>query len=191
MSDFTAPKVARGRLTNFRTGNFLEFIYNPVKVGDRKGVNLAEDAVPGFSDPMVRFASGKARILTFSLQLCGESRIRKYGNNIINGAENNADFLENAGSFSIAGEIEWYQSMEYPVDPSLPGSDGGLDKFVFTMGRLYPGVLCYVAVDVQVTQFDPELNPTMAEASLTLTQIAYNQQWANHVWSPPIEGFRV
>ncbi len=190
MADFTAPKVKRGRLTNFRTGNYVTFLYNPTSLSETKGNNLSEDAIPGFSDPLIRFASGKARVVTFSLEIDGESRIRRSGVNLLNGAR--PEPIENALGFSIAGEIEFFQSLEYPVDPSLPGSDGGPDKVVFTLGPMYDGVLCVVEqVPVTITEWDPELNPTRATLNLTLKAINIPQQYAHHVWKPPIGGLTV
>src|SRR5262249_13192662 len=122
-------------------GNFLTFLYNPQTVTEKKGSNITEDPIPGFSDPLLRWASGKVRVITFELDLDGESRIRRTGVNLGNAAANEP--IDPKG-LSIQGEIEFFRSLEYPVDPSLPGADGGVDKVLFYMGSTYPGVLAIV-----------------------------------------------
>jgi hypothetical protein len=190
MTDFSAPKVKRGRLTNYRTANFVEFTLNPTQIRDSKGNNMVEQGIPGFSDPFVMWASGKARVISFDLDLCGETRLRTIGNQLTNGASNSNN-PETAFGLTINGELEYYMSMEYPVDPTLPGSDGGPDKFVFTYGGLYRAVLCFVSVNVVSTEYDPNLDATRGTVSVTLTRLTDKTIYAHEVWSPPVEGLRV
>lgn len=188
---FDRPKVARGRLTNYRTGNYVEFLYNPTSISKKQGVNLSEDNLPGSSDPLVHFASGKARSVTFSLQLCGESSLRLRGANLTNAIE--ADVEEDpTETLSIAGEIEFYESFTYPVDPELPGSDGGCDKLVFTFGRTIRHFLCVMEeLDVNVTQFTPSLQPYRATLNLTLKRVATETTFADRVFAQTYEGYKL
>lgn len=197
------PKVKRGRFTNYRTGVFIEFLYNPDRITDRKGVNLIVDPIPGQSDALVRFASGRENNISFTLKLCGESSLRRRGINFLNGAVAEKPVSVATTTYSIAGEIEWFRSFEHPVDPELPlraafstsssrlKSDdrfGGPDLVVFTFGRLYQGVLCAVeSVDVDIHEFSPELDPTKADLSIALKRVVTENRFAHTIYQPPIE----
>ncbi len=187
MADFTAPNVVRGKLANLRTGNFLTFVYNPRTLQDRKGNNYSEEYTPGHSDPIFRWASGKARELSFTLELCGVSRILRSGVNLGNGAASND--IDPLG-FSIQGELEFFQSFEQPTDPRLPGSDGGPDRVVFTMGPMYAGRVCILSdLLVNTLEWDPDIRPVRAVVQFSLKQVNFGEsQYANTVWSPPYEG---
>ena len=189
MADYTAPNVVRGKLSNLRTGNFVTFVYNPSALQDRKGNNYSEEAIPGHSDPIIRWASGKSRELSFTLELCGVSRILRTGVNLGNGAASNE--IDPKG-FSIQGELEFFQSLEHPTDPKLAGSDGGPDRVVFTMGPMYAGRVCVLTdLSTNVIEWDPDLRPVRATVQFTLKEISDKSRYANTVWSPPFEGFNV
>lgn len=181
-------KVKRGRLTNARTGTFLEFLYNPTEVSESMGVNMSEDNLPGASDPLIHFASGKVRQISFKLDLCGESSLRFRGVNLINAAKN--DVKPPDGTYSIAGEIEFFQSFTFPVNPKFPGADGGNDKAVFTLGRLWDGVLVAVVdVNLKVTEFTPDLEPSRATIDLTLKRVVTETVFADRHFTQSYEGF--
>jgi Contractile injection system tube protein len=181
------PRVKRGRITNKRTANYVEFLYNPTSISDKKGNNWVEDASPNQAHPLIHFASGKVRNITFTLNLCGESRIRRSGATLTNGAFADDD----PTSMSIAGEIEYYQSLEYPVDPKLPGSTGGPDLVLFSFGRRYNALECAMEVGVDESEYDPNLNPTRAALQISLKVVKAAQEYAHDVWFPGLDGFRI
>jgi len=187
-ASFTGRRGARGRITNYRTGTFLEFLYNPTEVTEDFSVTLSEDPLPGASDPIIHFASGKAKAIKFQLQLCGESSLRLRGANLINSARN--DTVNPGATYSIAGEIEFFQSFAYPSDRKAPGSDGGTDKVIFTLGRLWPGILCaQEGLSVKVSEWDPDLNPTRATLDLSYKRVVTETIFSNQVFSVDYPGY--
>lgn len=195
--DYTPPKVQRGGLTNYRTNIGVPFLYNPAAIEEKKGVTWAEDPVPGTSDPLLRFASGKASVISFQLELCGESSIRRRGVQIINYAsaqdENyvaselaraSADPLGDGPqpSYSVDGEIEFFESFQFPTDPAEGGS-GAPDLAVFTFGRRYPGVLVVVEdVAVNLTEFTPNLLTSRATLGITLKRYVIGSRTSSQYW---------
>lgn len=183
MIDFTSPKVKRGRFTNYRTHAFVEFLYNPTTIKEKPGVNLSSDDIPGASDPLLRFASGKGRPIAFDVQLCGESSLRRRGSNMINAAHNE-DAVNGDGGYSIAAEIEFFEQFTYPTDPALGGT-GAPDLVVFTFGRRYRGILCTMEdLDIDVFEFDPDLNPTRANLSVSLKRYVTRTIFSNEIYLP-------
>jgi hypothetical protein len=181
-------RTARGRITNARTANFVEFLYNPTKISDKKGVNLSEDLIPGFATPLIHYASGKTRVISFSLFLCGESSLRFRGVNLLNGAR--PEPVEKALDYPITGELDFFRSFEYPVDPSLPGSDGGVDKVLLTYGPRYQALKCIMeSADIEETEWNPKAEPTRATISFVFKVPSDAQEYANSIWKPPLEGF--
>lgn len=183
MSDFTGPSgPKKGRLTNFRTGDFLEFLYNPTSYKEKAGANHAEDTIPGSSDVLLRWMSGKARTLQFSLSLCGESRLRFSKVNLINQAR--GDSIDRATRFGVEGEIEFFESFSYPVDPA-DGGDGGCDKVVFTFGRRHQGTLCVLdEIEIEPTEFTPELDISRATVSFSLKRYTTKTTYSNKIFAP-------
>ena len=117
MADFTKRKVKRGRWTNQRTGLSHTFLYNPATIEEKKSANLSVDDIPGFSDPLVRWASGGVNTLSFDLMLDGEGRIRHDDVTLYNGLRDLGDIDDANDTFSLAGEIEFFESFLHPVTP--------------------------------------------------------------------------
>lgn len=195
-------RVARGRITNARTLNFIDFMLNPDTIREKKGSNFSEDAIPGMSDPKQGWNSGKVSLISFQLKLDGDISLRQRGVNLLNGAEASVPLSEATTTLSVAAEIAFFESFQFPVDPGLPFASGagfaggrrtgGPDKVVFTFGQRYPGVLCWLDVeDIELQVFTPELAPTVATLSLTLRRISDKTRYANSIWAPPqgLEGF--
>lgn len=177
----TPANVKRGRITNFRTGNWIEFLLNPASISEKKSANFAEDDLPGGADSLLRWMSGKCNVITVTLQLDGEIGIRRRGQNLVNTAQ--GDSPGNVG-YSVAAEIEWYEHFLYPVSPEQPGSKRAPDKVIFSFGRRYKKTLCTVCdFDLQVTEFSPELDPTKATISLTLKRVETVQRFAHQIFS--------
>jgi len=191
------PQVARGRVTNARTRNFVEFMLNPSSIKETKGSNFVENPTPGFSDPKQDWASGKVSTIKFDVDLCGETGLRIRRANLTNGAFPDKTLQEAATTYSIAGEIEFFESFMFPVDPELATRGiggrkvGGPDKAIFTFGRRYQGVVCWLEVDVDISEFTPELDPSRAKLGFVLRRISDTNRFAHTVWSPPagLEGF--
>lgn len=187
MSDFTQGKVRRGRITNYRTGNFVEFHHNPNRITKKKGTTLSVDQLPGQSDPLVRFASGNLETIDFVLDLCGESRLRRFGAQLFNGAVPEFPIEDADESYSVAGEIEFWESFQHPVDPAIAAARfAEPDQVVFTFGRMFQGVLCAVQdLEVEPFEFDPELSPTKAQVKVKLARIVTKQRFADSIWDVP------
>jgi hypothetical protein len=179
--NYTPVKVTKGVMTNVRTGITKQFSINPHTVRKKNGSHLSEDPIPGFSDPKLDYAAGKTRTFSFQLQLDGEMTLRNFQTQALNNVYPQRDLK----SYSIAGEIEWYESMTFPVDPNLSGNNkGGLDMFAFTMGSHMQSILVFVEdADTTIIEFSPDLEPTKATIDLTLKRIAPTNVFSNQVWS--------
>lgn len=188
--DFTSDPVVRGRLTNARTGVSLGFLFNPTSIKDAGGAaNIAEDAIPGFSDTLVRWLSGKSKPISFVIRLDGTESLRLRGGNLGNAAQRGRP--DEAESFSIAGEIAFFESFAFPVDPDLPGATGGADNVIFSFGSRYRRVLCAMEVgEIEITDFTPQLDPHRATIPIVLRRIVHEQRWAHDVWASPYDGDR-
>ncbi len=169
--DFTPPRVRRGRITVLNTAEFLEFLYNPPKTSSEKGVNLTMDEIPGQSDPQIIPVSGKAEILSFDLELCGESSIRFRGRNIVNKlAPARPD-----QPYDIQGELDWIRSLEFPIEA------GGWQELVVTLGK--KKWRCYLeGSPYDVTERDTELNPTRANVKLSFKIISDSQRFRSSIY---------
>lgn len=179
--DFTQPRVARGRITNYRTGDYVNFHLNPSTISEKKGVNLVEDSIPGGSQGLLRWASSKTGVITFSLDLDAEISMRKRGRNMINFAED--DTVDDTNRYSVDAECEFFASFQFPVDPTILGRSAEPDKVIFTFGRAFAGVLCVVeSVDITYREFSPTLCTTKAKVDLTLKRYAIETIFANQVY---------
>jgi hypothetical protein len=181
IGDFTQPNVARGRITNYRTGDFVNFHLNPSAINEKKGVNLVEDSIPGGSQGLLRWASSKTGVITFSLDLDAEISLRKRGRNMINFAED--DTVDDTQRYSVDAECEFFTAFQFPVDPAILGRSAEPDKALFTFGRAFAGVLCVVeSVDIAYREFSPTLCTTKAKVDLTLKRYAVETVFANQVY---------
>jgi len=190
-SHLRTPKVKRTRVTNYRTGVYWVFLYNPDRITEKKGSNLVIDPIPGYGDPKVTWASGKPNIIDFSVILCGESRLRRSGTQLFNGAKGVAEFPldQHDDTYSIAGEIEFFEQFQYPIEEGLGTAGdtrGEPDLLVFTHGRRYQSVLCAVGdVNIDIFEFDPDGNPTRAKIDMQLVRKLEKSRWAHEVWDIP------
>jgi len=180
--DFSAPKVRRGRLTNQRNGEAVPFLYNPTSIKEKLPVNYVEDNIPGASDPLISFASGGAKEISFTLTLCGESSLRRRKGQILNAARGDVEILS-GDDFSIAGEIDFFRQFAYPTDPKDSQADGAPDRVVLTFGRLYDGVVCTIHnIDLDITEFSPGLDPTKATVALTMKRYVTKSVFSNQIF---------
>lgn len=180
---FTQTLSVRGSITNVRTGYFYRFELNPQPVDDPWGANMAEDPIPGFSDPYLRFASGKLKTVSFKLFMDGEITIRKFGQQFGNGLQPQRD-LQN--SYSISGAVEFFQSLTQPTDPTESGADGGLDRCVFAYGSHWAAVQCFVKeANFSCTMLDVNLEPIKGTMHLRLDRVVDTNTYSNQIWSPP------
>ena len=200
--DFTAVPVKRGRITNARTTEYMEFSLNPTSIKAGVGSNLANDNIPGGSDPLLRWMSGKGRTISFDLQLDGDITLRVMGNQMANGANQDAYVPATWGSgkgtpvgatfssYSVVGAMAFLDQFCFPVNPDEDGSDfdgsrGGPDRFIFTFGSYFRQVVCIMKdVSHEIEEFDPDLNPTKCKSSITFARYITDTQWASDVWSP-------
>jgi hypothetical protein len=184
--DFTAKKITQGMITNLRSFDSIQFSINPHTVSEKGGATISEDANPGFSSPLLRYASGKTKTISFELEIDGEISLRKKGTQIVNGLFPGREVatVGNA-TYDISAEIEFYQSLTYPTDPDLPGADGGLDRVALTIGTHINGVVCFVEeANPSIIEFDPDLAPTKAKMAMVLKVIENNSRYASFVWAP-------
>lgn len=178
--DFTAKKHVQGRITNYRTAHTLEFMLNPEKIIYGKSANQSDDSMPGRADPLIRWASGGVSSISFQLKLDGYignwKRGRPFQNSAVPGTPH---------YLSVQGDLDFLESFMFPVDPSIPGSDGGPDKLVFTFGSQFPGVVCTMdSFSAEVTAYTPKLEPMRATVSLSLKRYVTTNRFAHTIWSP-------
>lgn len=177
--DITSKPPVKGMLTNMRTGENLTFGINPSEIDYEHSANVSEDAIPGFSDPLLRFASGKTKVIKFKLQLSGEMRLR-YG---VQQFPNGADGSTGGTNYSIKGELDFLEAACSPTDPAA-GGDGGLDRFAFTFGSKFPSVAVFVCdAPSKLKRFDSQLNPTEADVNLVLKRVQDQSVYASRIWS--------
>lgn len=174
--------VSRARITNYRTGQFVELSLNPGEVGKKLGSEITSESSPGRSDPMKKWASGKGTDVDFTILVHALAHYEKFGIQIINEAQN--DFLQDAEGWSIAGQLEFYEAFHFPSDPDLPGGTGGGDFLVFTMGRYFRSAkyLC-TDLDIKIKEWNEDLDPTMAEVSFKITRVEEEQRFSNQIFS--------
>lgn len=176
---FSQNRVKRMRLVNYRTGDGLEFSFNPKEVSEDFVANISVDDTPGQSDGIVRFASGKAKEIKFTLKLSGERRIRMFGDRFGNEAD---PILIPEGSYSVRGEIAFITQFVFPTDPE-DGGDGASDLVVFTAGPQWPGVLCAMkSSPLKAQEFDEDLDVTDAEIDIVLIRKVDRNRFSNTIW---------
>jgi hypothetical protein len=179
--DFTRKRVLNGSITNMRTAFTRPFSINPHTIKSRGGANVPDTPVPGFSDPLLCFASGKVTTISFTLDIDGEMTLRKFGIQMANAVHPERDRY----SYDISSELEWYDSLRFPVDPSDPGvgNDAGLDRVILSFGSYFPGVVCFVEdVEHEIIEFAPDLAPTKSKTSITMKRIADVSRFSRMIW---------
>lgn len=195
--DFTGPKVVRGRLTNERTLATLQFGLNPTSIKVTQGANLAEDMIPGSSDPIARWMSGKGTVLSFQIVTDGEINLRTLGLQMGNGSNTveTAPRTWGAGpgqvalatdqfSYDISGTLEFLDQFMNPVDPSLPGANGGPDRVVLSFGAYLRRVICVVHdLEHDITEWSPDLAPVKATTTIKLRVYETKSTYAHLVWT--------
>lgn len=180
---FGGENPRRGRLSNIRTGKALQWAVNPEKVGVAGGNNLVIEMVPGTADPVVRWASGKAKIYSIKLQLNAELSYRRRGGAFENGANAASAAAAAAGTLTILEEIRFLEQFSYPVDPNVASANYGPDRVVLTYGPMFPGTPCLLQdIDIDVTGFTPDLDPYMADVTIKLVKTADLTTFADEIW---------
>jgi hypothetical protein len=183
-----SKKVTRGRFTNYRTGLFTTFVYNPTRINEDKSSNLTIQPIPGSADPLSEWSSAGANVIKFKLNLCGESRLRRDGVQLFNGAEGVQEIpIQEANqTYSIAGEIAFFEQFQFPVALTEGAVVGSPDLIVFSYGGRYQGVLCSLAsLGIDVFEFNTKGDPTKAELSFELVRKSMKTRYAHQIWETP------
>ena len=177
--NFSAPPVVRGRITNARTKEFLEFHLNPDKVSVTHATNFVTDLVPGSSHALRRWASGGVEECTFNLKLDGDMSLRRFGvvlENSLNPTPNQP--------FSIQGFLDYLRAFNFPTDPLVDvGGDGGTDQAIFNFGSRFRNWPCDIQVTKEdLTEFGSDLVPTAGTMDIKLcyraiSSVTYSQVW--------------
>lgn len=156
----------KGSLTVVETGQRVPFMFNPTNVGSTKAISYAEQLVPGVSDPVIQYAAGGVRTISMELYLDGDrGRNRPRPLNAIRQSDN-------LNAVNIADEIQFYQSLLYPIHrDGTRFTDVYPPTVLFSFGPLYQGVPCVVSgADDTVTFWTPDLRPIRATIRLELKE---------------------
>ena len=165
----------RTRFTNYRTGEYYETGVNPQPIKDSCGSNLVEYPVPGLSDPIIDWISGKAKTIHLTIELDAEIEARRLG--FSRGDSGNYEY-------DLTSDIAWFESFCFPVDPTECSWKKEPDKLIFTMGSRYNGILCLLeSVDIEITEFSPKHAPTKAKLGLSLKRRIDVQRFSNSIIS--------
>lgn len=185
----TPVDYVKARLTNFRTGSFIQLLFNPTTISYDRKVNISDDPLPMMSDPLVRWASGGSTTVSFAVELCGESSLRLRGANLVNALEAEVE-EEPTETLGVDGELEWLNSHTYPVDPSLPGARPGPDLLIFSYGRAFryfAGVLDGLTVTHKY--FTADGRTMRASTQIKLRKVETSTTYADRVYSAGYEGY--
>jgi hypothetical protein len=160
--------ITRGRLTIVGRGITRAFMFNPNEINDTKGIKAGSNEVPGISHPVAQFGAGSERNIKFELHLDGDRGKVARGHSTL----------------SIANEIHFYQSLEYPGEYHKAGMQAVFPYLVlFTFGELYQRVPCLVrTAGVKVIQWTPKLEPQIAKISMHLTEIVDKSKTARDIF---------
>lgn len=182
-------QLVKARLTNASTGVFVPFLFNPTTIQRSRKVNVPADAVPGASDPLVRWNSGGEDSISLTIELCGESSLRLRGANLVNSRESDVE-QDPTETLGVDAEIEWLLSFTYPVDPALGRRQAGPDLAIFEYGRAFRYFEGYV-IDPEVNHkyFTPDGRTMRASVSLTIRRVVNRTVYADEVYSAGYEGF--
>lgn len=174
----------RGRLTNVRTGASFQFPLNPTKMPYKGGSNLVKDAVPGFSDPIVKWASGKEKSVKLSLHLDALWSYQHNGGVFANAADPSLVDAAARGVLTIQGEIAFLAQFYLPVDPDEASANYGPDLVSLTYGTLFGGTIYMADGDfsVDVTCFTGLGEPSVADVEMTLVRVQAANEYSNDMW---------
>ena len=146
-----------GALVDSETADRITFDFNPESFEDNKSTDFAEINIPGMSHPRLQFTNGSSRTLSFSVSL-------HYG-----------------ATDDVPKAIRMLQSWLYPE------YEGGHlkkppAKLLLIFGDTWPDEL-WVMSSCNITRksFDKELNCTVAEAAIELTEYIDNSRGADEV----------
>lgn len=174
----TRTPVTRGRLTNKRTGEVMEFPLNPETIQWKKGSNYVTDPVPGRSHPRHHWMSGKEEQVSFLLRLDGEVSQRVLGINLQNALNPSIT----SQPHSVQGEIDFCRALDLPTSKQA-GGDGATDVVVFNFGPMFRNWEATVEVTpINLMEFDPNLEATRAEVSVVLTRHVGESETSDKVW---------
>ncbi len=188
MLDLRSGKVKRGRITNFRTGYFLEFAVNPADVEQDKTAVLLIDPLPGNADPTVDWIASSANEVKFSLYLDAELRLRLTQAQLFNGAPTVNEYQSKDADiiYSVSGELEFFEQFLYPVHPEVRGGEGRPDLAVLNYGRRYQGVVLELkSFKEKVSEWSPSNDPTKAKLDLEWVRVNPRSRFSGDVWDVP------
>jgi hypothetical protein len=183
--DFTAwATPQRGMLTNVRTGASLRFPLNPTKIPYKSGSNTVKDSIPGFSDPIVKWASGKEKSIKLSLHLDAIWSYEHNGGVFANAADPKLATAAAQGVLTIQGELAFLEQFYLPVHPDEAPGNYGPDLVSLTYGPMFGGIICMADGDfsVDITCFTSHMEPSVADVEMTLVRVVAENVYAGSVW---------
>lgn len=174
-----ASVVVPGRITNSRTKEVMQFHLNPDTLKYQPGSpKHVTDPIPGVSHPKRAYASGSDETWKFTLTLDGAIALREY----IVLPQNALRPASDKSPYSIRGYIEYIKGLCRPTDRTK-GATGDPDPVIFSFGKLVQKVKCDLEIgEIDITEFDPYLEPTAAKVPFVLTRLADQGELQGDVW---------
>ncbi len=171
--DFTAPRVTKGRLTDYRSGTFKEFSINPSSIKEGRSIEIEKMLPPGMSHSVLQPGGGQSKPISFTLFLDADIGYR---------ARRRAQPVP----MDISEEIAWYESHTFPEGGARLGDpDSSFPLLLFTFGKRYQGVMVLMAeCTIEITKLTPELTPMSAKLDITLERYVRESQNRSSIYNP-------
>lgn len=185
--------VTRGRIIHELSGKFLEFPLNPSEIKEEKGNNLSEDLIPGYTDPVINYSSGRVNKLTFVVQLDidfqrrraptmqlkkGQAEARSYAQQVgVDEAAEDRAYRSRAYviAASIEAELLFLEAFTLPSEVPASAALAAIPSrrpsaLLFSFGPRYTTAARWLVDDfkIDVTRFDQRLRPLAAKVNLGL-----------------------
>ena len=201
--------VVKGWFSIVATGERVPFMFNPPTIRDQQSVSFPDQSVPGMSHPVIQYAGGGPRLISFELYLDGDRG--HLGRTGAGELQNHSTYkprpqlrprqsnfeVPGAPSKNIQAELEFYRSLRYPAHTEGDGMAQISPHLVlFTFGPLFDAVPCCVMqMDIEVTYWNINLEPVRAELKVMLKEVVSRSvarssvfSSASEVSSPPVTG---
>lgn len=159
--------ATKGHFSIAESGEMYRFMFNPNEMNDQHSVNYARQGVPGVSHPIIQFASGGERTISFELWLDGDrGRTRRGAINSLR----SADTREN--SLTIQDDLDFLYSLTLPVETEgRIFSDVHPPVILFTFGTMFEAMPCVLtSAPHKITKWDSRMNPIRGTVGITLEQ---------------------
>ena len=143
------PIPPKGYLVDTKTGERMEFQYNPMPIRDRKSLNVSSVNMPGASHPRTTPSSGGKRDISFTLSF----------------------YAENGDPAEVEQKISFLRSLEYPHQGNSFETHQAPMCF-FVMGKFYKLPVYITKVDLRFDEiFDStDLRPWYAFVDISMTE---------------------